>query len=105
MSSLDDLNLSEAFDNVPWHWLRPHHEQGVLILVDPALDLEEVAGRIAADDTAAVQAWLASRLIAKPAPEQAAAWDREPARLFSIMVVQPFVLVRDMVPAGNGISQ
>lgn len=105
MSSQDELNLSEPFENVPWHWLRPHHDRGVLILVNPALELVEVADRIAADDTAAIQAWLGSRLIAKPTPEQAAAWEREPARLFSIMVVQPFVLVHDMAVSCGGTLQ
>lgn len=87
-------NFSEQFENVPWSWLRPHYEQGALILVDAALSLPEVARRIANDDTDVIKAWLASSLLAKPSATQVAMWEQNTTQIFDIFVVQPFVLVQ-----------
>lgn len=96
------LKASEQFDNIQWRWLKSQHDQGVLILVDSALMLPEVEQRIAADDTATVQAWMASHLIARPTAEQSALWDNEPSKLFSMMIVQPFVLIQEAAPEHSG---
>jgi len=99
------LKASEQFDNIQWQWLKNHHDQGLLILVDTALELPDVEQRIAADDTATVKAWMASHLIARPTAEQCASWDNEPARLFSMMIVQPFVLIQELSPEQSNPSQ
>lgn len=87
--------LALQLDQARWEWLRPHHERGALILVDGMLDLAAVGERIAADDTACVQSWLASRMISRPSVEQLAGWDHEPARQFSMLIVSPFVLIQE----------
>jgi hypothetical protein len=87
--------LQEQLDAARWEWLREHHQRGVLLLVEPLLDLAEVGERMAADDSAAVQAWLASRLLAKPSETQVAAWDAMPDKLFALLIVSPFVLVQE----------
>ena len=86
--------LAAEVDQARWDWLKPHCERGVLFLVDELLELSEVGARIAADDSAAVQAWLASKLLAKPTPEQIDCWDRQSDRRFSMLVVRPFVLIQ-----------
>ena len=86
--------LAGEVDQARWDWLKPHYGRGVLFLVDELLDLPEVGARIAADDSAAVQAWLASKLLAKPTAEQVDCWDRQPDRRFSMLVVRPFVLIQ-----------
>ena len=88
-------NLADEIEDVEWHWLRPHLERSALIVVDPALDLAEAAARIAADDTAAVGAWIASGHLAKPTLEQIAVWDADPVRAFRMLIVQPYVLVQE----------
>ncbi len=90
----DDLALQ--VDQARWEWLQPHHERGVLLLVDGMLELAEVGERIAADDTACVQSWLASRMLGRPTPEQLADWGHEPGRQFSMLVVSPFVLIQEL---------
>lgn len=89
--------LSSEVDVARWEWLRAHNERGALIVVNRGLDLAEVGERIAADDSPMVQRWLVSNLLAKPTAEQIAAWDREPARNFSTLVISPFVLVQEIV--------
>jgi hypothetical protein len=96
----DPVNTSpkkpaDEIEDVEWHWLRPHLDRGALIVVGPALDLAEAAARIAADDTAAVGAWIASGQMAKSTPAQIAAWDAEPLRAFRMLIVQPYVLIQE----------
>ena len=94
--------LSEQVDVAQWQWLRAHNERGALILVERMLELAEVGERLVADDSAAVQAWLASSLLSKPTAEQVAAWDTAPAKLFSMLVVSPFVLIQEQVASEDG---
>lgn len=87
--------LATQIDTAQWQWLRAHNERGALILVERMLELAVVGDRLVADDTAAVQAWLASRLVSKPTVEQITVWDAAPAKLFSMLVVSPFVLIQE----------
>lgn len=87
--------LARQIDQARWEWLRPHLERGALIVVDALLDLAEVGERLAVDDTNAVQAWLASRMIARPTAEQIDSWNLKPQMQFSMLVVSPFVLIQD----------
>lgn len=87
--------LAQQVDQARWEWLRPHQERGALVWVDGMLELAEVGERLAADDTASVQAWLASHMIAKPNAEQLDAWNRQPDRLFAMLVVSPFILIQE----------
>lgn len=103
---LDDATqgLAEQVDTAQWQWLRAHNERGALILVEGMLELAEVGERLVADDSAAVQAWLASSLLSKPTAEQVAAWDAAPAKPFSMLVVSPFVLIQEQDgAAGTGV--
>lgn len=96
---------SELFENVQWAWLKNRQEQGSLILVDTTIDLLHAGERLAADDTATVQAWLASRLIAKPTSEQITEWNNTPDTLFSMMIVRPFVLIQPSETLETGTTQ
>jgi len=87
--------LTAQVDTAQWQWLRAHNERGALILVEGMLELAEVGERLVADDSATVQAWLASSLLSKPTAEQVAVWDTVPAKSFSMLVVSPFVLIQE----------
>lgn len=95
---MDTLNieLADQVDSAQWQWLRAHNERGGLILVDVMLELSQVGERVAADDTTAVQTWLASHLLSKPTAEQVAVWDTTPEKIFSMLVVSPFVLIQEL---------
>ncbi|MDD2501397.1 MAG: DUF2288 domain-containing protein [Geobacter sp.] len=87
--------LAEQVDVAQWQWLRAHNERGALILVERMLELAEVGERLVADDSATVQTWLASSLLLRPTAEQVAVWDAAPGKLFSMLVVSPFVLIQE----------
>lgn len=93
---IDKRELAQQVDQARWEWLVPHQKRDALIWVDAMLELAEVGERLAADDAATVQAWLASHLIAKPNPDQLDAWNRQPERMFEMLVVNPFVLIREV---------
>ena len=88
--------LAREVDVAQWEWLRAHNERGALVIVNRGLDLADVGERIAADDSPMVQRWLVSNLLAKPTAEQVAAWNNEPARNFSTLVISPFVLIQEL---------
>jgi hypothetical protein len=88
--------LRETLDEAEWTWLRTHAARGALILVDPKLDLLEVAVRVASDEAAQVGAWIEKGSIAKPTVEQLTDWNRTPERRFLSVVVQPYVLIQEL---------
>ncbi len=88
-------NAPARIEEVEWHWLRLHLERDAVIIVAPELDLAEAAACIAADDAAAVSAWIADGRMSKPSLEQIGAWNAETTRRFRILIVQPYVLIQD----------
>ena len=88
-------SLAPQLDTAEWQWLRPHNERGALIIVDSMLELAEVGEKLACDDAAAIQAWLASSLVKKPDLDQISAWNQTPSKLFSMLVISPFVLIQE----------
>ena len=90
-----DQSFADQIDTAQWQWLRAHNERGALILVEGMLELATVGERVAADDTAAVQSWLASHLLSRPTAEQITAWNLVPEKPFAMLVVSPFVLIQE----------
>lgn len=88
--------FASQIEEVEWHWLRLHLERGAVIIVAPALDLAEVATRVASDDSSAVGAWVSSGQLTKPTLEQIGAWNADPMRRFRMLIVQPYVLVQEL---------
>jgi hypothetical protein len=89
--------LEESLGESEWVWLARHAERNAVILVAPGLDLLETGLKIAQDDTATVGAWIAARKLSKPTREQLDAWNAEPTKKFLSVVVQPYVLVQEIV--------
>ena len=89
--------LALQVDVAEWGWLRPHGERGGLIVVSALLDLAEVGARVAADDVAAIESWIATGDLGKPTAAQREAWDAAPDRRFRTLVVSPYVLIQELV--------
>jgi len=87
--------LDSEIDSAEWEWIRPHGERGAVVIVDRMLVLAEVGAVIANDDTVTVRGWLASGMISKPSEELMESWDQQPGKRFSMLVVDPFVLVQE----------
>lgn len=92
----DLLNAQTA--KIEWPELVKHFARGVVIKVDPALDLINVASRIIDDDKAAVEAWMASGQLANASDDDARAWT-ETQPTFWAVVVAPWVLVQPVQDA------
>src|SRR5690349_8795916 len=88
--------MAMTVDEAEWQWLKPHSERGVLITVAPDLDLAEAGFRIAKDDAEIVQAWIRGGRLGKPSPEQLAAWDLLPDKRFQMLIVSPYILIKEL---------
>lgn len=93
MSVRDDL--AQAIGPVFFSDLRAHLARDVIIVVDRALDLLEVAVAVANDDKAYVAAKVAAGLVRKPSEDDLARWAAIPDARWDSVVVAPFVIVRE----------
>ena len=90
-------SLQASIDQAEWAWLSKHAERDVVICVSLEIPLLEVAVKIAEDDQAAVQAWVTGGKLSKPTRAQLDAWGAQPTKLFMSVVVQPYVLVQEIL--------
>ena len=86
--------LSEETGVLDWHELERHFARGVVIRVDPEIDLIDVAIEFVNDDTDSIQHWLTSTLIARASDDDARDWTQRGPR-FKCVVVAPWVLVQE----------
>lgn len=93
--STTDEKLAKYTGEVDWSYLKPHYEAGVLLYVDPTLDLTTVGEAFANDATDTVQAWLKCGDLLKPSEPHAAFWEESKA-CFTALVVSPFVLIQPL---------
>lgn len=89
--------LKRTLDEAEWSWLKPHAERDAVILVAAGLDLLEVARAVAGNDSSKVQRWMEKGQLSKPTLDQMSVWDRAPERRFLSVVVQPFVLIQELL--------
>ena len=87
------LNAETA--KLRWPELEPHFARGAVIVVDPALDLVQVAECVVADDKKTVAAWLEHGQLRRAEPDHAEDWRRRDAQLWAV-VTAPWVLVQEM---------
>jgi hypothetical protein len=87
----DKINRETA--RVQWAELERHFAGGAVVWVSEALDLVEVALRIAHDDKASIARWMGEGKLAKVTALQAQTWQAADTRLWA-SVVSPFVLVQ-----------
>ena len=89
--------LEKDVADISWQDLQPHAKRDALILVTQELDLSEVAVAIAEDNTASVRDWIARQSIAKPSAQQLTNWNQTPQKQFTVLIVQPFVVVKEAI--------
>ena len=95
MNQPDKDSLAKTIDVAPWDLLRSHLERGGIIVVDQALELADVAFNVASDNKVSVERWLSNSLLTKPSLEQISDWDCNRQKLFSMIVISPFVLIQE----------
>jgi hypothetical protein len=91
--------LTEILDQAEWEWLIPHVQRDAVILVADNLDLLDVGVAIASDNIPSVQVWIDEQLITKPTPVQLGEWNSDRTKRFNTLIVQPYVLVQEIVAA------
>lgn len=89
------LNMETS--QIAWQELLRYFAGGLVIAVDNALDLVEVAARFTIDDTTQVEQWLSEEKIAKVTDAQASAWLEADTLLWTV-VARPWVLVQEEKP-------
>ncbi len=92
-AELKDKLVNETA-RIRWHELQRYYAKGQVVAVSPELDLVEVAARLAGDDRAQFEGWLAAKQIYAPSPDQARLWFDQDAVLWAV-VVAPWVLVQE----------
>ncbi|MBD2201498.1 DUF2288 domain-containing protein [Calothrix sp. FACHB-1219] len=90
-------DLTENLDEAEWEWLIPHVKRDAVILVAQGLELLDVGVAIASDNIPQVQIWIDEQLITKPSTEQLGEWNSNPQKRFQTLIVQPYVIVQEMV--------
>jgi hypothetical protein len=86
--------LAELLDEAELEWLKPHIQKDAVILVTP--DLLDVGVAIASDNTQSVQHWIGEQLLVKPSPEILNKWNSNPSQRFQAMIIQPYILVKEL---------
>ncbi|MBW2461124.1 MAG: DUF2288 family protein [Deltaproteobacteria bacterium] len=86
--------LASEIAPIQWQVLEGHHRRGALFIVDPAVELVDVAVAMAEDRADAVEGWLDAAQIARPADEDVHAWTPEEGARFLFVIVQPYVLAQ-----------
>lgn len=87
------INLETG--QLSWPELARHFAKGNVIVVDPALDLVEVAVQLCADNATQVGQWQAAGQIHRALDDDARSWDAGNSRFWSC-VVAPWVLVQEI---------
>jgi hypothetical protein len=95
-------DLLQETARIDWQGLERHFARGVVLQVDPALDLVEVATCFANDNRETVEGWLASGQVRRLPNEVARDWVERDPELWAA-VVAPWVVVqeRDTGPSGS----
>jgi hypothetical protein len=88
--------LAEILDEAELEWLKPHIQKDVVIIVDPELDLLDVGVAIASDNTQSIQHWIGEQLLVKPSQEILDRWNTHPDRKFQAIIIQPYILVKEI---------
>jgi len=87
--------LNAETGRIAWPELQRPFARGVLVRVDPGLDLVAVAAAFARDDRAALAAWLDDGSVARASDAEARDWQtRQPG--FWAVVTAPWVLVQEI---------
>ena len=100
MSESLSMALNRQTAKIAWSALEKFFAQGLVIQVDPTLDLIDVAVKFNEDDTHAIQEWLQSNQIRKVSDQQAATYHREDTMLWAV-VIDPWVLVQSITSPGK----
>ncbi len=91
----DEQRRNKYTGDVDCEYLEPHIKQGVVIFVDPSIDLDEAGAAFSSDDKVKVDAWLKAGDLVKVDELHLKWWQSQKTR-FMAQIVKPFVLVKEI---------
>lgn len=86
--------FAEQTAEIGFHELQKHFAKGILINVDPRLDILEVAVQIHTDNTDQIKQWMDDSSIERAHDDHAKVWIENKSILLAVTVA-PWVLVQD----------
>lgn len=92
-----EARLNRETGRITWKEMRPFFARGVLVNVDPSLDLITVAAAFARDRQAKVSEWMNAALVERVNDSHARRWEENRPEMWAV-VVAPWVLVQE-IPA------
>ena len=84
---------------VCWRELKIHLQRDAIITVSTALDIITVAEAVANDNKDAVEGWIENNQLGKPSEDQLKSWEENQEKSFKMLIVQPFILIQDVLDA------
>ena len=91
------INLETG--QLEWAELARHFAKGMVVVIDPSLDLIDVAVKFCADDKAQFEQWTNDGLVRRALDDDARRWNEE-ASVFWSTVVAPWLLVQEIAKEG-----
>lgn len=88
------INLETG--QLSWTELQKYFAKGNVIVVQPDLDLIDVAARFAADDKDSVAQWIENEAIKRALDDDARQWQARNSDFWTV-VVAPWILVQEIV--------
>ena len=89
-----EARLNAETGRIRWMELERHFARGVVVRVDPDLDLVAVAAAFVRDDEATVMEWMTDRRVWRASSDDARDWHRRDPELWAV-VAAPWVLVQE----------
>lgn len=89
--------LNAQTGRISWTELQRHFARGVVLVVDPDLDLIDVATRLVEDNKDAIKRWMDAGRLARAETGHARLWETAQPEFWAV-VVAPWVLVQKITP-------
>ena len=101
-SELDELRqkLHSETAQMSWLELERFYAEGKLITVTSAMDLIDVAASVAENNSEQIKQWMDDDKIMNTTDEQALAWQKRNADLWTVLVM-PWILIQDRDSAAS----
>ncbi|WP_455375316.1 DUF2288 domain-containing protein [Kaarinaea lacus] len=87
--------LNQETGKINWSELQRHFARGIVIVVDPDLDLVKIAEQISEDQDEIVKSLLDAAKISRATDEDAIRWNKHNQDFWAI-VIAPWVLVQEI---------
>lgn len=96
--SEDILNkLHDEIQSTEWEALKAHQDREAILMISSDLKLAEVGLLLAEDRVDEVKSLMKSGKLKRPTNDQLEAWNSDPSRKFLFVIVQPYVLIQNVM--------